>query len=168
MNKNTLLVGAIILVLIISGVSYFASSKTAKSPELSSKTTLPSATPTSIPTPTPTLPEDTMNSGGFTKETSLSAGKDPQVKEFTVVALNFKYQPTEIKVKKGDKVKITFQNAEGFHDWVLDEFSARTKKLQTGGQEVLEFTADKTGAFEFYCSVGSHRQMGMVGKFIVE
>jgi len=32
----------------------------------------------------------------------------------------------------------------------------------------VTFVADKTGTFEYYCSVGNHRAQGMVGKLIVE
>ena len=32
----------------------------------------------------------------------------------------------------------------------------------------VEFTVDKTGTFEYYCSVGQHRANGMVGNLIVE
>jgi plastocyanin len=90
------------------------------------------------------------------------------VKEFTVSANNFKYDVTEIKVNQGDTVKINFVNDEGFHDWVLDEFNAKTKQLNAGEKETIEFVADKTGTYEYYCSVGKHREMGMVGNLIVE
>jgi cytochrome c oxidase subunit 2 len=73
-----------------------------------------------------------------------------------------------IKVKKGDKVKITFQNSEGFHDWVVSEFGAATKQTKAPTTEVIEFVADKTGNFEYYCSVGKHREMGMKGTLVVE
>ena len=91
-----------------------------------------------------------------------------EVKEFTVTGSNFSFDPSEIKVKKGDTVKITFKNSGGMHDWVLEEFNVRTKRIQGGEQEVVEFVADKTGTFEYYCSVGSHRAMGMKGNLIVE
>ncbi len=90
------------------------------------------------------------------------------IKEFTVKANNFKYDIAEIKVKKGDTVRINFINDEGFHDWKLDEFNAATAKLNAGGKETIEFYADKTGTFEYYCSVGKHREMGMVGNLVVE
>ncbi len=57
---------------------------------------------------------------------------------------------------------------QGFHDLVIDEFNARTAQLQTGQSEIIEFVADQSGEFEYYCSIGSHRAMGMVGKLIVE
>ncbi len=91
------------------------------------------------------------------------------VKEFKVTSSNFSYDVKEMKVKKGDKVKVVFTNAGGTHDWVLDEFAgAKTAKLGAGQSQTVEFVADKTGTFEYYCSVGTHRQMGMVGKLIVE
>nr|MBP9748514.1 cytochrome C oxidase subunit II [Candidatus Paceibacterota bacterium] len=74
----------------------------------------------------------------------------------------------KISVKKGDKVKIIFKNSAGFHDLVIDEYGVATKQAQAPDTEVLEFTATKTGSFEYYCSVGSHRAMGMVGILTVE
>ena len=70
-------------------------------------------------------------------------------------------------VKKGDTVRVTFTNNEGFHDWVLDEFSARTPQIGAGKNATVEFVASKTGTFEYYCSVGSHRKMGMKGTLTV-
>ncbi|MCB9805788.1 cupredoxin domain-containing protein [Candidatus Nomurabacteria bacterium] len=87
---------------------------------------------------------------------------------FNVKGVNFAFDVTEIKVKKGDTVTINFEATEGFHDWVVDEFSAKTQQVRPGTKTSVTFTADKEGTFEYYCSVGSHRQMGMVGKLIVE
>ncbi len=91
-----------------------------------------------------------------------------QVQEFIIDASNFKFSLTEIKIKKGETVKITLNNKEGLHDFVIDEFGAKTKQLKVGEQETIEFVADKTGTFEYYCSVGEHRKMGMKGSLIVE
>jgi plastocyanin len=66
-------------------------------------------------------------------------------------------------------VRINFTSEEGFHDWVVDEFEgATTEKLQAGGRDSIEFVADQSGTFEYYCSVGNHRELGMVGTLIVE
>lgn len=80
----------------------------------------------------------------------------------------FEFSKTEIKVKKGDTVKINFQSTEGMHDFVIDEFNAATKRVSPGEVTSTQFVADKTGTFEYYCSVASHRAQGMVGKLIVE
>jgi plastocyanin len=90
------------------------------------------------------------------------------VKTFDITAKPFEFSVKEIKVKKGDRVRINFTNVQGFHDLVIDEFKVRTKQLTAGNSETIEFTADKVGTFEYYCSVANHRQMGMVGKLIVE
>ena len=92
----------------------------------------------------------------------------PQVKEFNITGSNFKFSVTNISVKKGDVVKINFVNEEGTHDWVIDEFSTRTNILKVGESQTIQFTADKIGQFEYYCSVGTHRAMGMKGTLIVE
>ena len=80
----------------------------------------------------------------------------------------FKFAPNTITIKKGVLTKIVFKNLKGSHDFVVDGLGIRTKILKDGEEEVLEFTPEKTGSFEFYCSVGSHRAMGMKGTLIVE
>ncbi|PIT86450.1 MAG: hypothetical protein COU33_03110 [Candidatus Magasanikbacteria bacterium CG10_big_fil_rev_8_21_14_0_10_43_6] len=81
---------------------------------------------------------------------------------------NFAFSQKEIRVKKGDTVTINFTSESGLHDWVVDEFSAQTTKVKDGESASVTFVADKAGSFEYYCSVGSHRELGMVGKLIVE
>ncbi len=81
---------------------------------------------------------------------------------------NFKFEPNIISAKVGDKVVVEFINIDGFHDFRIDEFNVATEMLETDESETVEFTVDKTGTFEFYCSVGEHRQMGMVGTLTVE
>ncbi len=88
-------------------------------------------------------------------------------KEFTVSGQDFSLTPNSITVQKGDEVKIVFKNTQGFHDLTIDRYGLATKRFQSPGEAVLEFTADKTGVFQYYCSVGGHRSMGMVGKLIV-
>ena len=95
--------------------------------------------------------------------TNLPPATETPVKEFTVSGQNFSFTPSSIKVQKGDKVKITFNNTSGFHDFKIDEYGMATKQTQSPTTEVLEFTADKVGSFEYYCSVGSHRANGMKG-----
>lgn len=84
--------------------------------------------------------------------------------DIKVTATNFQFQPAEIKVKKGDKVKITLVNKEGAHGLEIPDFKVN---LQKDGS--AEFTADKAGEHEFHCSVmcGAGHD-NMVGKIIVE
>lgn len=107
---------------------------------------------------------DTLNpaAGGGAIEEEMAG-----IKDFTVSGDNFSFAPKNIVVNKGDTVRITFINETGFHDLVIDEFDARTQQLKAGESESIVFVADKTGAFEYYCSVGTHREMGMVGTLVV-
>lgn len=89
-------------------------------------------------------------------------------KIFEVSGSNFAFDVTEMRVKEGDIVTITFTSAEGFHDWVVDEFDAATDQVRPGTPTSVTFVADKIGTYEYYCSVGSHRAQGMVGTLIVE
>lgn len=90
------------------------------------------------------------------------------VKEFVVEGSNFKFVPAEMKVKKGDTVRMTFKNIQGLHDFTIEELDVATNQINGGDEEEVEFVADKAGTFEYYCSVGNHRAMGMKGKLIVE
>lgn len=90
------------------------------------------------------------------------------VKDIVVTAKNFSFTPSTITVNQGEKVRVTFKNTEGFHDFVVEGYGAATKQLKAPAEEVIEFTADKAGTFEYYCSVGTHRQMGMKGTLVVK
>lgn len=54
------------------------------------------------------------------------------------------------------------------HNFVVDELGVKTKTIKGGEEDVVEFTPDAAGTFEYYCSVGEHRAKGMKGTLIVE
>lgn len=98
---------------------------------------------------------------------------EAEVTTFTITGENYRFlmdgkENPELKVKKGDRVRIEFTSSDGFHDWVIDEFNAATKQVQTGDTAAVEFVADQAGSFEYYCSVGQHRTLGMQGNLVVE
>lgn len=101
-------------------------------------------------------------------DAEVSIDTTPGEKSFTVTGSNFAFSQKEMRVKKGDTVRVTFTNTAGTHDWKLEGYNVGTKVLSQGASETVTFTADKTGSFTYYCSVGSHRAMGMVGTLIVE
>ena len=73
----------------------------------------------------------------------------------------------EIRVKKGDRVRIAVTNTKGMHDFVIDEFGVK-QETPLNEKTMIEFVADKTGTFEYYCSKPGHRAKGQWGKLIVE
>jgi plastocyanin len=93
---------------------------------------------------------------------------DPNARVVEVRGVNYSYDVSEIKVKKGETITINFESTDGFHDFVIDELAVATKKVQPGTKTSVTFTADKVGSFEYYCSVGSHRAQGMSGVLTVE
>lgn len=139
-----LVLGAIVLVVLVGGGYYFFTQSNTQKP---AKNEEPSEQQITAPT---------------------AAMEKGSVSEFTIKGSNFVFVPNVMKVKKGDTVKITFTNAGGFHDFTLDEFNVKTQQLKDGESETVEFVADKAGSFEYYCSVGQHRQMGMKGTLTVE
>jgi len=97
------------------------------------------------------------------------------VKEFTMTSWvenkNGKMAPSfslnEMRVKKGDTVRINITNTAGSHDFTLDEFGIK-KDTPLNELVVIEFVADKVGTFEYYCSKYNHRALGQRGNLIVE
>lgn len=99
---------------------------------------------------------------------SVLSAQNSSAKEFRVSGKNLSFAPAQIRVKQGDTIRLVFDNTEGFHDLRVDGYNVGTKQIYEGNSDFVEFKADKTGSFEYYCSVGSHRQQGMRGTLIVE
>ena len=91
-----------------------------------------------------------------------------EVRVIEMEAGAFYYKPDQIRVKKGETVRIVMNSVDMVHDLVIDELNIQIPITKSGEMNVVEFTADTVGEFEFYCSVGSHRAQGQVGTLIVE
>ena len=153
MNMNKTAVTIIIVLLVLAGLGYWIYNSPATPTTTTTSNTDITITPQE-PNPTP-------------PETSTSTLPAPTVKEFVIEGKNFSFAPSTISVKKGDQVKITLKNTGGTHDLKIDEFNVGTKRIQSNQADSFTFVADKTGSFQYYCSVGSHRAMGMWGTLVV-
>jgi len=91
-----------------------------------------------------------------------------EVTTIDLEAGSFYYKPTEIRVKKGEKIKIVMKSVDMMHDFNIDELGVKIPITKSGETATVEFTADQVGEFEYYCSVGQHRANGQVGTIIVE
>lgn len=151
-KTNPMLIGGIAVAVLTIGVAVALGMGAWKSSD-SIKLTTASSQPTSRPTVRPT---------------ATAQGESATDKVFTLEAKNFRFTPDKIKVKKGDRVKVVLNVVDMQHDFVVDELNVRTKVGKAGETVEVEFTADRAGEFEFYCSVGNHRALGMVGTLIVE
>ena len=88
-----------------------------------------------------------------------------------VEGFNFGYEPSVITVQAGEEVTVLFKSNEGTHDFVIEgvpEQDIRTAIIGSGDTTTVDFSIDEPGEYTFYCSVGSHRERGMVGTIIVE
>lgn len=99
-----------------------------------------------------------------------AADHQPTNLTFHVNSGMFWYAPNEIRVKRGDTVTIVFTNANGMHDFNLPDYGQKTKVIKAGETDSFTFTADRSGTFEYYCSVGNgyHRMKGQIGVLLVE
>jgi len=94
--------------------------------------------------------------------TGNAIGGKETAKEFNIDAFQFGYSPDAITVNKGDKVKININNVDVPH-------GIRIPDLGLKGEKTIEFTADKTGEFIWYCLIPCGQgHMQMKGKLIIK
>jgi len=95
---------------------------------------------------------------------TLSSGG---VKEFSIIAKQWKFDPATITVNQGDKVRLSITSIDVAHGIAIPDY--RINEYLTPGQTVnIEFTADRKGTFIFSCSVSCGvGHTGMRGKLIV-
>jgi len=159
-GSKSLMIGVAVLILIGAGIWYFMSQKTSQT-----------ATESAVNQTTENTNMDmtvTPDSSVTQSQEAVMTVDEEGTKIFTLEAKNFSFSVKDITVKNGDRVKIVLVNKGGMHDWVNDLFNARTEIIQAGETAEVEFVANKVGKSEYYCSVGTHRQMGMWGNLIVE
>ena len=128
------------------------------------------------PTTSPATEETAQNNSGTQEKTESPDTSSPSASltppavagALNVEGGSFYFRPNVITAKLGQPLTITFNNTEGVHNLVIDEFSVTTKTITGGKTDSVTFTPDKKGTFEFYCSLGNHRQQGMVGQLIVQ
>lgn len=111
-----------------------------------------------------TEPEYTSSNIVETSSTETAEG----VKEFAITAKSWEFLPSEIRVNKGDKVKLTVTSADVAHGFALAEFGIK-ETIQSGETKTIEFVADMKGTFIYFCSVPCGAgHIKMKGKFVVE
>jgi len=102
------------------------------------------------------------------QDTDLQDVPQVSLKEFTMTARQWEFSPNEIRVNKGDRVRISVTSSDVAHGFRLPEFSI-DERLPPGKEVIIEFVADKAGTFPFSCSVPCGSGHGsMTGLLIVE
>lgn len=150
----------VVFILLIAFVGFYAYKKATKQTQPAPLQMKPSQTMKTQETITPSAPRETGSAS--------SGAMQNTTQKITVTGSNFTFSPKTLTVKKGQPVELTFKSSGGAHDFVIDEFNIKTQITPGGQSETVTFTPDKTGTFNYYCSVGNHRAMGMQGTIIVE
>lgn len=92
----------------------------------------------------------------------------PDAREIHMTVKKYEYQPNEIRVKQGEKVRIVLTALDRKHGFQIKELGIKTD-VPKEKEIVVEFVATKAGEFEFKCSVFCGLGHGRVkGKLIVE
>lgn len=142
MNKNVII--AIVAVLVVAAVVFFLFGNNVK-------TSLNSKNPAQKPSPT-----------------STTGNRHTAVSEITVVGTDFAFSPSTIVAKSGKKLTITFQNkGKAPHNLTIDKVGA-SKTLQAGQSETITINSPKAGTYSIECTVGNHKEKGMVGLLMVQ
>ncbi len=91
-----------------------------------------------------------------------------EIKEFSITAKQWEFNPSVITVNKGDKVKLTITSVDVAHGFAISDFNIN-ERLEPRQTTNIEFVADKSGEFTFFCSVqcGSGHS-SMRGQLIVK
>jgi len=109
------------------------------------------------------------NNNASSPSPSGSAGTAPPASgggthDVTVSAVNWKFEPAEIKVKAGDTIKLTLKNEQGAHGLEISDYDVNLKNNET-----KEIKFDKAGSYEFHCSVQCGQgHDAMTGTIVVE
>ena len=99
-----------------------------------------------------------------TSSSQTETGTQEPFKEVKIVASEYSFTPSLISVKKGDRIRLTFENSGKFpHNLTIEGMGVATKTVAAGGVDAVEFTAATAGTFNFFCSVVGHKDLGMEG-----
>ncbi|HEY7059417.1 MAG TPA: cupredoxin domain-containing protein, partial [Vicinamibacterales bacterium] len=78
--------------------------------------------------------------------------RDPQLREFKVVAKRYAFSPSRLEVDHGDIVRITLTTEDIPHTLTIDRFRV-SKRATRDRAATIEFVADTPGTYVFYCSL---------------
>jgi len=89
---------------------------------------------------------------------------EDDAREIIIDAKRFEYSPDVVRIKEGEKIKLSVNNLDGEHGFSIPELG-----LEVHDEKGVIFVADKKGTFGFYC----HHYCGsghsnMKGVLIVE
>ena len=103
-----------------------------------------------------------------TSITDINGNKD--IVQYAIDMNNYSFSPSLIIAQPGKDLKIKITNKNGIHNFKIDKFNFDSGNLSAGESKIfiISIPSDASGLYEFYCSVGNHKEMGMIGKLEVK
>jgi heme/copper-type cytochrome/quinol oxidase subunit 2 len=83
---------------------------------------------------------------------TLAAQTPATERTFKVSAKRYAFTPRRIEVTEGDIVRIDLRTDDIAHSLTIDAYRL-SKRVEPGASSVLEFRAERAGAFPFYCGL---------------
>lgn len=89
---------------------------------------------------------------GLTAGCASSLARTGAVHEFNLTARQFAFDPGELRVKKGERVRIVVRSTDVTHGFAISEYRIN-RQIPPGEPVTIEFMANKPGRFVIYCTV---------------
>ncbi len=108
------------------------------------------------------LTESTVQKDNQDNQDNQNSPKEAAIREISVRAFSFGYEPSIINVKKGESVRIVIDNTDFPH-------GINIPSLKVKGIDQVELTINQEGEFPWYCAAYCGEGHGrMSGKIIVQ
>jgi plastocyanin len=115
--------------------------------------------------------EDANNPGnGIVSQPQFTQPEETINNSYDITMSNFTFSPNIIEASPGETITISLTSLGGTHDFVIDELDVQSLLLGSNESQDLTITIPDNASgmtYQFYCSVGNHREMGMVGEIMV-
>ena len=103
-------------------------------------------------------------------ESATTTAENGTIDKIIVDAQDLQFNPDQIHVHVGDRVSIEFTNLDESqdHEIHIAGYDIGSPAMHMGTEHTVDFVADKSGEFEYYCTINGARILGMKGILYVD
>jgi plastocyanin len=115
--------------------------------------------------------DDDDTTAATTGTTGATGTAGPAGETVDLTATDFEFSPADPTVKAGEVTFDLTNDGAAPHNITVEGPSGKESiptDLQSGEEGELTVDLDESGTYTFYCPVGNHRELGMVGEVTVE
>ncbi len=100
---------------------------------------------------------------GYGPGGGVAPSPSPGAEEVTIVARDFSFSPSELRVPAGGTVNLVLENQGGLpHDITIPALGF-SLPAAPGATASAALSGTRPGTYEFFCSVPGHKEAGMTG-----